>query len=169
MGGLQWSLRFKEHTVNYHLSSTHAPTYSRRHYVHTDVLYSLIHACRRPIQTSLHSFIPNHSFIHQSPLPTPQPQCHPLQPYPHHFHPHHQGRRPRETGGTVPPKKFDVGDGPCIRPPNILRRSVVGCARKYEQSKKGVFLVRKGSYTTVNIVKIRKLWEKKGNSGKPGR
>src|SRR6218665_3853812 len=68
----------------------------------------------------------------------------------------------RLHGGTVPPKKFDVGDGPCIRPPNILRRSVVGCARKYEQSKKGVFLVRKGSYTTFNIVMIRKIWEKRG-------
>ena len=54
--------------------------------------------------------------------------------------------------------------------PNILRSSVVGCARKYEQSKKGVikeffseivvFLVRNGSYTTFNIVKIRKIWEK---------
>ena len=29
---------------------------------------------------------------------------------------------------------------------------------KYEQSKKGVFLVRKGSYTTFNIAKIRKIW-----------
>ena len=45
--------------------------------------------------------------------------------------------------------------------PNILRSSIVGCARKHEQSKKGVFLVRKGSCTTVNIVKIRKIWEKK--------
>src|SRR6218665_1531382 len=49
-------------------------------------------------------------------------------------------------------------------PPNILRSSVVGCARKYEQSKKGVFLVRKESYTTFrsNIVNIRKIWEKEG-------
>jgi len=56
--------------------------------------------------------------------------------------------------------------------PNILRSSVVGCAGKYEQSKKGVikeffseivaFLVRKGSYTTFNIVKKGKIWEKKG-------
>ena len=30
-----------------------------------------------------------------------------------------QGRKPRGTGGTVPPK-FEVGDSPCIRPPNIL-------------------------------------------------
>src|SRR6218665_390435 len=38
------------------------------------------------------------------------------------------GRRPREgTGGTVP-QKFEVGDGPCIGSPNILRSSVVGCA-----------------------------------------
>src|SRR6218665_386482 len=28
--------------------------------------------------------------------------------------------------------------------------------------KKGVFLVRKGSYTTFNIVKTQKMWEKKG-------
>jgi len=50
----------------------------------------------------------------------------------------HQGRRPRgELGETVPPK-FEVGDGPIIRPSNILRSSVVGCARKYEQSKKKV-------------------------------
>jgi len=29
------------------------------------------------------------------------------------------------TGGTVPPK-FEVGDGPCIRPPNILRSILEG-------------------------------------------
>jgi len=58
--------------------------------------------------------------------------------------------------------------------PNILRSSV-GCARKYEESKKRVikeflseivvFLVRKGSYTTFNIVKIQKIREKKGKKG----
>src|SRR6218665_2907388 len=37
-----------------------------------------------------------------------------------------QGWRPRGR----------LGDGPCIRPPNSLRSSVVGCARKYEQRKK---------------------------------
>src|SRR6218665_2638408 len=57
------------------------------------------------------------------------------------------------AGGRFP-KKLEVGDGPCIRSPNILRSSVVGCTRKYEQSKKGVmkelfseivvFLVKKG-------------------------
>ena len=49
------------------------------------------------------------------------------------------GRKPRGTGGTVP-KKFEVWDGPCIRPPNIFRSrpSVVGCAWKYGKSKKGV-------------------------------
>jgi len=62
-----------------------------------------------------------------------------------------QGRKPRGDWGDGPPK-FEVGDGPCIRPPNILRSSVVGCARKYEKSKKGVFLVRKGSCTTFNKV-----------------
>ena len=38
--------------------------------------------------------------------------------------------------GAVPPSKFEVGDGPCIGPPNILRSSVVGWARKVGQSKK---------------------------------
>jgi len=74
-----------------------------------------------------------------------------------------QERRPRGgLGGRS--QKFEVGDGPCIRSPNILSRpSSVGCARKYEQGKKnGVIkeffseivavLVRKGSYTTLNIV-----------------
>jgi len=78
------------------------------------------------------------------------------------------------TGGMVP-KNWRWGDGPCIRPPNNLRSSVVGCSRKYEQSLKRchkgilfwnsgypvVFLVRKGSYTTFNVVKIRKIREKK--------
>jgi len=31
-----------------------------------------------------------------------------------------------ETGGTVPPK-FEVGDGPCIRPPNISKSNFIGC------------------------------------------
>jgi len=39
------------------------------------------------------------------------------------------------TGGTVPPN-LRWGDGPCIGPPNILRSSVVGWARKLEESKK---------------------------------
>src|SRR6218665_1741643 len=30
----------------------------------------------------------------------------------------------KEDWGTVSPKTFEVGDGPCIRPPNILRSSV---------------------------------------------
>jgi len=47
-----------------------------------------------------------------------------------------QGRRPRGTGGDGPPPKLEVGDGLCIDPPDILRSSVVGWARKLEQSKK---------------------------------
>ena len=31
----------------------------------------------------------------------------------------------QEGLGDGPPKEFEVGDGPCIRPPNILRSSVV--------------------------------------------
>src|SRR6218665_2361900 len=63
--------------------------------------------------------------------------------------------------------QIEVGDGPCIGPPNILRSSVVGWARKHEQSKKVVvkkfsseivvFLVKKGSYTTFDTVKIRRI------------
>ena len=40
------------------------------------------------------------------------------------------------------PKKFEVGDGPCIRSPNILRS--MGCEAKYKLTKKrcqgGIFL-----------------------------
>jgi len=46
------------------------------------------------------------------------------------------GRKPRGYWKDSPPKTLRWGDGPCIRPPNILRSSVAGCARKYEQSKK---------------------------------
>ena len=70
-----------------------------------------------------------------------------------------QGRRPRGTGGTVPPK-FEVGDGPCIGPP-IFREVVLSDARESKNRvKKGlikeffseimVFLVKKGPYTTFN-------------------
>src|SRR6218665_3448506 len=57
-----------------------------------------------------------------------------------------------ETGGRSP-QSLRWGDGPCIRPPNILRSSVVGCAGKYEELKRcfsceeRVILVRKGSCT----------------------
>src|SRR6218665_2476059 len=39
-------------------------------------------------------------------------------------------------GGRSPPKNLRWGDGPCIGPPNILRSSVVGWARKLEERKK---------------------------------
>ena|SRR6218665_3608316 len=56
-----------------------------------------------------------------------------------------QGRRPRGTGGTVLPK-FEVGGRLMHWSPQYFEKqaSVVGFARKYEQSKKGVFLVTKG-------------------------
>jgi len=43
-------------------------------------------------------------------------------------------RRLRGTGGWSP--KFEVGDGPCIRPPIFLRSTVVGCEEKYNLTKK---------------------------------
>jgi len=45
------------------------------------------------------------------------------------------GRDLGEDWGTVPPK-FEVGDDPCIRPPNISRSSVIGGVEKYELTKK---------------------------------
>src|SRR6218665_647143 len=51
-----------------------------------------------------------------------------------------QGRRPRGDWGDGPPKNLRWGDGPCTKTPctnpNILRSSVVGWARKFEESKK---------------------------------
>src|SRR6218665_3235246 len=62
-----------------------------------------------------------------------------------------RGRNLGASGGAVPPK-FEVGGtAHAFVPPNILRSSVVGCARKYEKSKKGVFLVRKGSCTKGHV------------------
>ena len=34
--------------------------------------------------------------------------------------------------------KFEVGGRPYIRPPNILRTSVIGCEAKYELTKNGL-------------------------------
>src|SRR6218665_1777888 len=50
-------------------------------------------------------------------------------------------------------------------PPNILRSRlyVVGCTRKYEKSKNR-YHKEIWSDTTFNIVKIRKIWEKKGEN-----
>src|SRR6218665_3117001 len=45
--------------------------------------------------------------------------------------------------GGRPPKKFEVGDGPCIRPLQFLRSTVMGCEAKYELTKRcqgGIFL-----------------------------
>src|SRR6218665_2958744 len=60
------------------------------------------------------------------------------------------------------PQSLKWGTAHAFFHPNILRSSVVSCARKYEKSKKGVFLVRKGLCTICNKVKIRKIREKRG-------
>src|SRR6218665_2052981 len=52
------------------------------------------------------------------------------------------------TGGTVA-QNLRWGDGPRIRPPNILRSTVIGCEAKYELIKKGLkeeFLVLKSRF-----------------------
>ena len=46
----------------------------------------------------------------------------------------YKGDRP--TVGRRSPQESEVGDGPCIRPPNILRSTVIGCEAKYELTKK---------------------------------
>ena len=52
-----------------------------------------------------------------------------------------QGRRPM---GTVPLKNLRWGTAHASVPPNILRSSVVGCVRKYEDSKNRVKKCHKG-------------------------
>src|SRR6218665_2807319 len=39
--------------------------------------------------------------------------------------------------GDGPPPKFEVGDGPCIRPPNILTSSVCRMTKKIVAAKMG--------------------------------
>ena len=41
------------------------------------------------------------------------------------------------SGGMVHPK-FEVRERQCIRPPNILRTTVIGCEAKYELTKNGL-------------------------------
>src|SRR6218665_3264207 len=77
-----------------------------------------------------------------------------------------QGRKPRGGLGDGPPQSLRWGDGPCIRPPNILRSSVVGCARNYEKSKKWCFSCEERvmyGIMTLNKVKIRKISENSKN------
>src|SRR6218665_35125 len=50
--------------------------------------------------------------------------------------PSHMGGDLGGTRGDGPPQKCEVGERPMHPSPNILRSSVVGCARKYEQSQK---------------------------------
>ena len=82
------------------------------------------------------------------------------------------GRRHRGDWGDGPPK-FEVGDGPCIRPPNILRSSVCRMRAKNTNRVKnglikelfseiGVFLVKKESYMTLDTVKIWKIGKEIG-------
>jgi len=78
-----------------------------------------------------------------------------------------QGGDLGRTGGTFPPE-LEVGGRPMHTSPNIFRSSVVGCAGKYEQGlKKGVFIARKGSYTTFTIshsTNTEHLGRKRGNT-----
>ena len=69
--------------------------------------------------------------------------------------------------GGRSPKNLRWGDGLCIRLPNIWRSIVLSDAREsMNRVKKSVYLVRRWSYTTFNIVKSGK---RKRKSEKPGR
>src|SRR6218665_1768041 len=80
------------------------------------------------------------------------------------------------TGGTVPQNLRWGGDGPCIGPPNILRSSVVGWARKVKESKQskknrcrqGILLLNSAfpckervRYDILHILKIRRIRKKR--------
>ena len=74
-----------------------------------------------------------------------------------------QGRRPRGDWGDGPPQNFRWGTAHALVPPPIFWEVVLSDVREsMNRVKNGGFLVRKWSYTTFNIVNIRKMWEKKG-------
>ena len=84
----------------------------------------------------------------------------------------------RDLGGWSSQKVWG-GGGPCIRPPNILGSSVVGCARKYEQSKKrcykGILFWNSGCSSEERVIcdiehskRYRKSGKRKGKSEKLG-
>src|SRR6218665_1705199 len=52
------------------------------------------------------------------------------------FRGYSHGRRLREGLGDGPPKNLRWTDGPCIRPPNISRSSVIESMAKYKLTKK---------------------------------
>ena len=72
-----------------------------------------------------------------------------------------QGRRPRGTGGTVPPN-MRWGTAHASVPPIFWEVVLPDVRDSLNRVKKGAFLVRKGSYTTFCIVQTRKMCEKKG-------
>ena len=86
---------------------------------------------------------------------------------------------PRGDWGDGPPKVWGGGTAHASVLP-IFWEVVLSDAREStNRVKKGVikkffseivvFLVKKGSYTTFNTAKIRKIWKKKGKIRKPGR
>src|SRR6218665_3624374 len=66
------------------------------------------------------------------------------------------GRRFR---GTVP-TKFEVGEGPCIRRPNILKSNVIGCEAKYLVSKRRF---QEGIFSSEIEVFGQEKWSYKGH------
>ena len=60
------------------------------------------------------------------------------------------------TGGRSPFKKFEVGDGPCIRPPNSSRSSVFVCAAKYE-------LTKQRCHEGIVCSEVEPFWQEEGH------
>jgi len=69
-----------------------------------------------------------------------------------------------ETLGGRSPPKFEVGDGPCIIPPNIFSSVVGWCARKSEQSKKGCFSCEERvKYDILHSKDTENVWKEREN------
>ena|SRR6218665_1721963 len=77
--------------------------------------------------------------------------------------PQAHGRRLGGTGGTVPQNLRWGTDGPCIRPSNILRSSVIGCVAKYELTKS----VLEEFLSEIEVFRQEKEWE--GETVKTGK
>ena len=69
---------------------------------------------------------------------------------------YHHRRRLRGDWGDAPQKIRGGGDGQCIRSPNILRSSVIGCVSKYEPTKKRC---HEGMFCS----EIEVFWQEKGH------
>src|SRR6218665_3561100 len=138
----------------------HSHTYTVHRYTHAYMYLHILHnIC---IHTYINTFI--HTCIHT-----------------YYMHTHtcinicmhiciHHGRKLRGFGGRSLPK-CEVGDGQCIRPPNISRSSVIGSVAKYrvqnsrdreKTDKNRLMTKKKKAHQKFSALKW-KLFRKKGH------